>query len=491
MAEIDPRLLGWLTKLNDELTARDSMTRKLDRYHAGYPDVPEHVAQIKAEPEYRVLLRQAVTNWPELIVASRQERLEVTGFDFGSRSADDAAWDLWQRNGLDADSAMVHEAALVAGRSYVIVWAGPNDTVEIVPEHAGTTIVAYSMPSGRERAAALRRWHDGNRWCATLYLPNGIYKFEAADEGQTLPAADTWEKREVPSEPWPLENPLNVVPVVEFSANRTLNPYRSRPLQTSWEPRLQSREFGYTARGEFEGVIPIIDRINTTIFNGLLAMAWSSFPVRALIGDPIRREPKTDSEGNVVTDDAGEPVMEAVAPFQVAINRLIQIENPDGKLVQLPEANLKNFIDFGESHIRHLAAITKTPAHYLLGQMVNISADAIRAAEAALISTVRGSHHVTFGEGWEEVMRLAAAVAGESELAGVADARTQWRDPESRSMSERADAALKLKDILPWQALAEKVLQATPQEVNRWAAERSSDGLAGLLAAAAQPAAQQ
>ena len=54
----------WLKKLNAELDSRQSMTDRLDRYQAGYPDVPEHIAAVKQETEYRVLLRQAVTNWP-------------------------------------------------------------------------------------------------------------------------------------------------------------------------------------------------------------------------------------------------------------------------------------------------------------------------------------------------------------------------------------------------------------------------------------------
>lgn len=471
----------WLKKLNAELDSRQSMTDRLDRYQAGYPDVPEHIAAVKQETEYRVLLRQAVTNWPELIVKSRKERLEVIGMKYPSAATSNAAWDLWQRNGLDADAPMIHEAALVDGRAYAIVWADADSQPEIVPEHASTTVVAYDLPSGRRRAAALRRWKDGERWNCTLYLPDGLYKFQAKADGDTSISEDNdWERREVPGEEWPLPNPLGVVPVVEFSVNRSLSPYRCTDGQTSWRPAKQSREFGYTVAGEFERVLPIVDRINTTIFNGLLAMLYTSFPIRALIGDPIRWVEKTDSNGDPILDGNGNPVMEPSAPFDAAINRLVQIENPDGKLVQLAEADLSNFIKFAEAHIRHLAAITTTPAHYLLGDLVNISADAIRAAEAGLVSTVKGGHFLTLGESWEEVVRLAFMVLGNKDGADPS-LETQWRDPESRSLAERADAATKLKDILPWQAIAERVLQATPQDIDRWAALRSSDTMLGLL----------
>lgn len=477
-------LENWLQTLNDELDARRRLVDRLDSYHAGYPDTPEHVRAVKLEPEYRVLLRQAVTNWPELIVDSVEDRLEVTGFRFDGDDADQAAWELWQRAGLDGDAGLVHEAALVNGRAYAIVWSDGNDGVEITPEHASTTVVAYEVPSRSKRAAALRRWSDDGRWYATLYLPDGIYKFQARRKGTIIPKGDKWQRREVADEAWPLDNPLGVVPVVEFAVNRTLAPLRTSANSLAHLPATQDRRYG-SAAGEFERVVPIIDRINTTIFNGLLAQAWSSFPVRALIGDPIKWQDKVDGNGDPVLDADDNPVREPVAPFQIAINRLIQIENPDGKLQQLPAADLANFIKFAESHIRHLAAITKTPAHYLLGELVNLSADAIRAAEAALVKKAT-KHQLTLGESWEEVMRLAILVQNPADTRAQAPtAETIWQDAESRSMAERADAAVKLKDIMPWQALAETILNASPQQINRWSTQRASDGLAGVLAAAA------
>jgi len=53
-------------------------------------------------------------------------------------------------------------------------------------------------------------------------------------------------------------------------------------------------------------------------------------------------------------------------------------------------------------------------------------------------------------------------------------------------MAERADAAVKLKEILPWQALAEKVLGASQNEISRWEAQRAGDGLTALVAQMAE-----
>lgn len=448
---------AWLKKLNDELDTRQAPVQKLEEYHAGFPAVPEHVRLVVEEAEYRVLMRQSVTNWPELITDSVDERLEVTGFKFGAGDQlDKSAWELWQRNNLDSDAGLIHQAALVCGRAFVIVWAG-KDGPSIVPEHASTTVVAYDVTTG-ERTAALRRWFQDGYCYATLYLPDALYKYRSKAKTESAPTSDQWEPREVEGEVWPLNNPLEVVPVVEFAVNRSLGGYT---LGTRLDkPAAQSREFGSGA-GEYERVLPVVDRINTTTFSLLLAQLYASFPVRALIGEPIKYEE--------VKDEDGEPTGEekALPPFRIAVNRLVQLENPDAKLQQLPESDLENYIKSAEASIRHLAAITKTPPHYLLGEMVNLSADAIRAAEAGLVSKIY-KHQRTLGESWEEVIRLALAVEGTAKLEDGQSAETLWKNPESRSMAERADAASKLKDLLPAEAVWEAVLQATPQQVAKW-----------------------
>jgi hypothetical protein len=63
-------------------------------------------------------------------------------------------------------------------------------------------------------------------------------------------------------------------------------------------------------------------------------------------------------------------------------------------------------------------------------------------------------------------------------------ASVQWLNRESYSLSERADAATKLKDILPWQVIAERVLDMNQEEINRVEQLRAADALTGLLAGA-------
>jgi hypothetical protein len=96
--------------------------------------------------------------------------------------------------------------------------------------------------------------------------------------------------------------------------------------------------------------------------------------------------------------------------------------------------------------IQHLAAQTNTPPHYLLGSMVNISGDALAAAESGLVSKVEGKKD-PIGEGHEDAMRLAFLSMGDTERAGADNAETLWAPSERRSFAQVVDGAVKLAQI--------------------------------------------
>jgi hypothetical protein len=262
-----------------------------------------------------------------------------------------------------------------------------------------------------------------------------------------------WERRDVPDEEWPVENPFNVVTAVELPVNRRLKP----------------GAYGY-ARGEYAHCTSLIDRINLLTFLGLIVAFWSGFPIRGVIGDKIIR------------DDDGKPI----PPFELAADQIVQLENPDAKLDSYPAAERKNLSVYAE--LDQLATITGTPRHYfpLEQGMSNLSADAIRASEGSLVAKIP-DHKASLGEGWEEVLRLSGLMLDEPvQLSQRAE--LQWSDHETRSLAERADAAVKLKDVIPQSAIIEYVLNATASQMSRWRTERAGDVMTTLLTAAQQPA---
>ena len=457
MALID-QLRAQVDKLAGELDRRSRRYRLLESYYEGMTPFPAAVKAAKVTQAYRHLMPVADAPWGSLVVGSVLDRLEIGEIrDKNAPGAAEKVWDLWQANHMDSESKLAHCSGLISGRSDALVWPAQGDgelpagTPEVSLDNSDQMIVRYQEGSRHKRVAALRRWEDADsgQIMATLYRPEGIYKFRQP-ENSSSGGAQKWEQRTVEGEDWPVVNEYGVVPVVEIGFN----------------PRLKAGVFGF-ARGEYEHCLGLIDRINLLTFLGLVVAFWMGFPVRGVIGDRILR----DDDGNVIP------------PFDVKADSIVQLENPNARFDTFEAADRSNLSVFPE--LAQLAAITKTPRHYfpLSQPNVNISADAIRADEGALNAKIT-DHKASAGEGWLGVARLIGQMSG-NELSP--NGQVIWLDHESRSMAERADAATKLATILPWQVLVERVLNANQDDIARWEAMRASDTLGKLITAAETP----
>ncbi len=439
----------WLKLLSAKLDDQAKKVDRLEKYNDGdhpLPKPPESLsAEVFAEAcnAFRALAKMGVTNWVRLVARAPSERLSVVGFRFGesTTSARDV-WDIWQRNHLDADSRLVHDTSFAATTAYALVWADADGHPVITPEHPSQMIVAYVAGSRRRRAAALKRWlDDDGRWLATVYLPDGLYKFQSTTTKPT--GADVkWGEREVPGETWPLANPLGVVPVVEFACN----------------PGLKVRPFGGGV-GEFEPVLSIQDRINKTVFDRLATGESQAFRQRYAIG----WEPDVD------------PVTKKVDPRQVfRASQSILWTFPDDKtkVGEFSQADFAPFIKAVESDVNAMAAITQTPPTYLLGAMVNISGDALQAAETGMVSKTT-AHRDQFSESWEEVLRLALRVIGDPR-ADDQQSAVMWADIERVTWAQKMDALTKMLGLgVPVTEVWARIPGVGPPDVDRWLAMKS------------------
>lgn len=451
----EKELRAQLHTYSQVLNARVGQANVLDDYYDGAHPYPPLVQESQVKRAYKMLMELSPLNLPQAIVDSTEASLEIQGFRFGDKGADDEVWELFQENGLDAESGMLHQSVLTTGRAYAIVWGdGSRDPQpRVTLEHTSTCMVEYE-PGSRRLRGALRRWQDGKTWYANLFRPDGLYKFQT--EAEELPdQAEGWKRRDVEGETWPLDNPFGRVNVVEFAINRTLRPNR---YGTAW--------------GDFARNLPHLKRIDYKIFSGLVALTWSGFPLRYVIGDPIMYDKNEDG-----TDDKSSPK----PPFDALASAVAQFENPNAKVGQLNEANVSNYS--AEDDIKHLAAVTATPLFHLLpGAMINIAEPAVRAGQDAHVAKVR-RYHRPLGEAWEDVTRLMLQVKNPQDpRAKDASAEIIWRDPEHRSLAEQADAATKLASIdVPLQVIMSKVLGMTPREISRAQAEAAADAVLSQL----------
>ncbi|MFM6967958.1 MAG: phage portal protein [Microbacteriaceae bacterium] len=427
----------WVGRLERRLRDERATIDLHARWYDG--DQPRAVVGEKCTDAYRLLLSRARRNWASLVVDAAADRLYVDGFKFSVDSGSDPWTDIWQANDLDAESSAAMLEALITGRCPVMVAddGGPRVTVEDPRE----TIVEHG-PGGRGRLAALKMFTAGSERVAELMLPGALHRWVGpAGDPSDMMWADTLGSRFSPRQD--LAGPADV-PVVELRANTRV---------------------GRGPRSELAGRTDTLEAIDKLTADMLVAAEYGAFRQRWVTG----LEVQTDQHGN------------PIQPFRHAVDRLFVGENPDIRFGEFSATDLGNYLSAISDQVTHLAAITKTPPHYLLSGMTNLSADAIRAAEASLVTRVR-RHQRAFGEVWEQVMRMALAVTGDARATDTA-VETQWKNAETRTAAELADALVKMSalgvpfaELMAWWG-------ASPQDIDRMQRDRTRDALLAPTAA--------
>jgi hypothetical protein len=150
------------------------------------------------------------------------------------------------------------------------------------------------------------------------------------------------------------------------------------------------------------------------------------------------------------TDAQGKPV----EPFNVAIDRMLFTENPNANFGEFSQTDLSGYLSAIEQKVQHIAITSRTPKHYLLPTGQEPSGDAIKSAESGLIQKVLRKQR-SFGEGFEEALRLARRMAGDGE--SPVDSEIVWADPQTRTEAEITDATIKKfqAGLVPWAQAAE------------------------------------
>lgn len=465
--------LWWLKRLAQRLDARVPTMQLHQRYYDG--EQRQTYLLRKLLEAFGTEFQGLSFNYCAVVVDALAERLEVEGFRFGSdERAAGEAWDIWQRNQLDARFARGIRGCLVKGEASLMVWADPEGDPVITVEDGEQVIVATDPATG-ERRAALKRWwdEDAGMVYATVYLPDGIHKFQAPATvvmllNEARVSASEWVARRVPDEPWPLPNPLGVVPVV---------PIPNRPTLAG------------IGVSEIRSIVPIQDVINANLVQIMLAGQFSAFRQKWAANVSLEIDPAT-----------GKPK----EPWVISQDRLLVAPPPDAgdpevRFGEFDQTDLTGYVSVHETAVQAMATLSRTPPHYFLGQSGTFpSGESLRSAETGLVSKAKDRIRDD-SEPIEEAMRLAfrilsrkpglssAAVSRYEKWGGMTSAEARWRDVETRTESEHIDALMKQQALgVPDEILWERV-PYSPQEIERIKAIRAASS-ATPVAPAIDPA---
>lgn len=380
-----------------------------------------------ARAEYRWLIDRAKVKILPLVVTVVSQNMYVDGYRPKGSDSNAAPWEVWQANRLDARQHGVHRAALTYGASYVVVMPGKPVPV-ITPFSPRRLTALYADPVNDEWPLyaiedRIENTAKGKRRVVRIYDDQARYTLSGKVDGTGLSLDEGGVMR----------HDLGVCPVVRFVNTDDLD--------------------GDGVIGEIEPLIDAQDQLNMTTFNLLMAQQYAAFRQRWVTG----MAPPQDDNGN------------PIEPFRARVDGVFVAEDADTKFGEFAQTDLKGYLDSREATIRHISTLSQVPPYHLLGQMVNLSAEALAAARDGLDRKI-DERESLFGEGWEQTLRLAGLAAGNTKAWEDTAAQVVWRDTSARSLAQTVDALGKLVTMLgvPPQELWEKIPGVTQTDVARW-----------------------
>lgn len=400
--------------ISDEEPSIDEAINEFEERQTGFQDCRAYynaeerdlAVGIATPPRMRSLL--ALVGLPRIYVNSIAERLIIEGFRIGDSSeTDEQLWAWFRANSMDTQSMISFVDSLVYGRSYVTV-ASPADgdsenpllvpDVPIIRVESPLALYARKDPRTNEIVWAVRvvRDTDGQVVGATLYFRDRTEIYESRD-GSLV-------RSEV------VNHGLGVVPVVDVTHRTSLLDLYGSSLIT---PEIRS----------------ITDAMSRLLMNMQATSELMATPQRILFGT-------TPDEIN----------QDGLPGWDLYTASYLTVEDPAGRAVQLPAAELRNYTEALSHMLRLSAAYTGLPPQYLSFTTDNpASAEAIRSAETRLVRTCEAVS-AEFGDAWERVMRIALLVMGQKLTLDSFRIETVWRDPATPTYQAKAASVSQLYD---------------------------------------------
>lgn len=411
------------------------------RYYKGCQARPM-VIPSAAPREVKVMARSSRVNVIPIVVNTLVQSMFVDGFRARGESEDSAVWAAWQANGMDSRQTAIHRAAFQYGASYSTVLPG-DDGIPVIKGY-----------SPRSMSALYGEDQDWPMW-ALARLGNGLFRLfdDEASYFISIPDQQSGRRAEFIRA---AEHGAPVTPVVRFLDEEDLDVDDEVDVAES-----DSHDGPTPLRGQVAPLMALQDQIDLTTFGLQIAQHYSAFKQRWVIGWTASSEAELlrASASKVWTFD-GDP--ESI------------------KLGEFAQSDLRGFLESREASLRHAATLTQTPVHELTGQLVQMSAEALAAAEAGKDRKVNERQTVV-GESHERQMWLCGRYMG---IEVATDSQVVWRETSARSFAATVDGLGKLATMLqvPVEELWERIPGTTKQDVDRWREIAERNGSFGQLA---------
>lgn len=412
----------------------------------GYPQLPE-----SADAEVKAIARLSIKNVLAPVRDSFAQNLSVVGYRTATSEDNLPAWKQWQANRMDARQSEIYRPALTYGVAYVCVTKGKDGPV-FRPRSPRQLISIYSDPQiDQWPQYALETWIDssgGKRTRRGIFFDD-IYAYPL-DLGPALPMSINSDAD---------ARLQNLFPVSIIDENLTPKPHGAEYCPVV--RYIDTRDADDMIVGEIEPLITLQKAINEVNFDRLVVARFGAFPQKVISG----------------WSGTKSQVLEASA------HRVWAFDDPEVKAYTLQAASLSEYNELLQEMMEHVAMVANISPSQVTGKMINVSADALAAAEAQQqrkLNSMRDS----LGESHEQLLQCGAEIAGDKGTATDDQAEVQWRDTEARSFAAVVDGVTKLQLAgVPLQYLLPMIPGMTQQQIVGIEKELQKAKVAAMVAA--------
>lgn len=360
-----------------------------------------------------------------------QETREIGGGDGDGETATESQfesiarqiWEILSNNDIDEQQKDLYEGMFVEGRAAVIVWPDDELVARVDWNPAQVIKVRYSEEDWRDPILAIKRWVTPSGVLrVTVYTKTEVRKYyqstmEVPEIGRagvkaiipkTTPNGNNLQKYLVAGEDWPLPNPLNEIPVVEFRNKRG---------------------------SELTDIITIQDAINYLLISNFVGGEFQAFPQRVFLTGADAPEGGWDNTpGNVWK----------LPPMYDADGNL-----HFGEMGEFSAADLSGGKSTVEMLLQHVALMTKTPVRFFFksdrsGRGDAPSGDSLLIEDEPLIDKTE-DRETRAGNSWYRVSRLIAKCMQIQER--LPPGEVIWEDPRSKYRAALLEEAKTMWEI--------------------------------------------
>jgi hypothetical protein len=309
-------------------------------------------------------------NWCAVVIDACKERLQLNGV-----TAPDAVQEvvqaIWDTNQLGLESDDLHEAALVTGEAYLVVWPDENGAPEMFYNDPRLCHVFYRGDNPRAVRYAAKLWVDEDGgYRLTLYYADRLEYYRTVQKASAVGDASAFVVDDDEFADGMAANPFGEVPVFHFCLSRR----------------------GTLPKGDLENVIPIQNGINKLLTDMMVAAEYGAFRQRWIISNAD------------------------VGALKNSPNEIWSVPGGDGmgqstQVGEFQATDLGNYLNAIDQLASAVAKITRTPKHYLYAQGGDPSGEALIAMESPLTRKAEARIE-RFTAVWRRAMVFALKVAG-------------------------------------------------------------------------------